>query len=72
MPIETAPKDGSLMMLAAEFDRPGDWRKKVGGYWDGEWNVFGASWIPTRWMPLPPDPLGSDKAAAPAQEANNG
>lgn len=60
MPIETAPKDGNLMLLAAEFDGPGDWRIKVGGYWQGEWHVFGASWGPTHWMPLPAAPSALD------------
>lgn len=58
-PIETAPHD-KILMLAYEFDRPGDWRIKVGGYWDGQWNVFGASWTPTRWKHLPAAPAVSD------------
>ncbi|MGZ5077008.1 MAG: hypothetical protein ACXV9R_10330 [Methylobacter sp.] len=58
-PIETAP-DNEMLLLAAEFDGPGDWRIKI-GYRDtenrsGHWSVFGASWIPTRWMPLPDAP----------------
>lgn len=59
-PIETAPAD-TILLLAAEFDHPGDWRIKVGykqvfDETDHQWHVFGASWIPTRWMPLPPTP----------------
>jgi hypothetical protein len=54
--IDTAPRD-KMLLLAAEFDGPGDWRIKVGGHWDGKWNVFGASWAPTRWMPLPKPPV---------------
>ena len=56
-PIETAPKD-EIVMLAAEMDGPGDWRIKL-GYWDeeiGRWKIWGASWVPSRWMPLPPPP----------------
>lgn len=56
-PIETAPSD-KMLLLAAEFDRPGDWRIKVGGCWDDTWEVFGASWTPTHWMPLPSAPVG--------------
>lgn len=53
-PIETAPMDTQLL-LAAEFDGPGDWRIKT-GYFDSKsskWALWGASWKPTRWMPLP-------------------
>ena len=58
-PIETAPKDGKRHMLfAAEFDRPGDWRIKMGYWSEGykSWQLFGGSWKPTHWMPLPPPP----------------
>lgn len=64
--IETAPHD-KILLLAYEFDGPGDWRIKVGGYWNGQWNVFGASWTPTRWMSLPAapspnnSPVGADR-----------
>lgn len=60
--IETAPRSGELMLLAGEMDGPGDWRIKVGGYWNGAWHIFGASWTPTRWMPLPlpPEVLAED------------
>lgn len=56
-PIETAPKD-AVVLLAAEFDCPGDWRIKCGTWIPDEkaWRVWGASWIPTRWMPLPAPP----------------
>lgn len=54
-PIETAPK-GVHVLLAAEFDGPGDWRIKIGGYWDGVWHIYGGTWSPTHWMPLPNPP----------------
>lgn len=59
-PIETAPKD-ELVLVAVEFDRPGDWRMKVGSLSadHGTWHVYGASWTPTHWMPLPPPPEGT-------------
>jgi hypothetical protein len=65
--IRHAPTD-QLLLLAYEMDGPGDWRMKVGGYWDGHWHVFGASWKPTRFMHLPAAPAGSDKA--PHQEVS--
>ena len=57
-PVETAPKDGTQLLLAGEFDGPGDWRIKM-GYWaayENDWHLFGGSWQPTRWMPLPAAP----------------
>lgn len=56
-PIAEAPKD-EVVMLAAEFDRPGDWRMKCGYYQteSGEWRVWGASWKPTMWRPIPTPP----------------
>lgn len=53
--------NNEIVLVAAEFDGPGDWRIKC-GYLDGQtakWRVFGASWEPTHWMPLPPPPTSS-------------
>ena len=56
--IESAPSN-EILLLACEFDGPGDWRIKC-GYYDEEnkmgWKVWGASWTPTRWMKMPPAP----------------
>lgn len=63
--IVTAPRD-RLVLLAKEFTEPGDWRIKVGGYrhdWHC-WEVFGASWQPTHWMPLPSPPAPTEKDEA--------
>lgn len=56
-PIETAPKDGTQLLLAAEF-APSDWRVKTGGFdvVSNCWHLFGASWQPTLWAPIPPIP----------------
>ena len=66
-PIETALGDGALLLLACS-----NWPHsevlgkpvpiKVGGYWDGRWNVFGASWEPTTGCryPLPQPPCRSE------------
>ena len=53
--IETAPMLKTVL-LAVEFDGPGDWRIKCGSFYSNEWHVFGASWKPTHWMPLPRSP----------------
>jgi hypothetical protein len=54
-PISTAPKETALL-LATEFFGKGDWRIKCGSFYDGEWHVWGASWTPSHWMPLPAAP----------------
>ena len=55
-PISTAPID-EIVLVAVEFDGPKDWRIKVGAQGEsGQWAVWGASWTPTHWMPLPPPP----------------
>lgn len=59
---ERLPKENEQVLCAVEFDGPGDWRIKVGGYTPNgneahrEWKIFGASWTPTHWMPLPATP----------------
>lgn len=60
-PIEKAPRDGSLMLLCCvgwpHSELRGEpWPIKVGGYWKGRWEIFGASWAPTHFMPLPAPP----------------
>lgn len=65
-PIETAPKETALL-LATEFFGAGDWRIKCGSFYGGEWHVWGASWTPSHWMPLPAAPdaiLEESKAMA--------
>lgn len=57
-PIETAPMLKTVL-LAVEFDGPGDWRIKCGSFYSNEWHVFGASWKPTHWMPLPKPPVSA-------------
>ncbi len=57
----TAPSE-QFVLVAAEFDYPGDWRIKIGYLNErGVWHVLGASWEPTHWAPLP---------AAPKQEGS--
>ena len=53
---ERMPEGCEEVLCAKEFDGPGDWRKKVGYWLSGKWTVYGASWTPTHWMPLPAAP----------------
>lgn len=56
--IETAPKDGTLVLLLGKDQRHAD------GYWQGRTPFTGnGHWVwpyvnrePTHWMPLPPPP----------------
>ena len=52
------PIPGVDVLVAKEFFGPGDWRRKVGHvrHEDSGWNIYGASWTPTHWMPLPAAP----------------
>lgn len=57
IPVSERIPDGSEEVLCAkEFDGPGDWRQKVGYRLAGKWTVYGASWTPTHWQPLPAAP----------------
>lgn len=53
--IETAPNNVAIL-VAVEFDGPGDWRIKIGAKQQGYWRIFGASWEPSHWMQLPDPP----------------
>ncbi|WP_231755892.1 MULTISPECIES: DUF551 domain-containing protein [unclassified Burkholderia] len=58
------PARGEGVLVAVQFDHADDWRMKVGGLSDeGTWTVFGASWTPSHWMPLPPPPRASTQPA---------
>ena len=61
-PIQTAPND-EIVLLTGEMDGPGDWRIKC-GYRDDTtrsgWKIWGASWEPSHWMPLPQPPKNGD------------
>lgn len=54
---ERMPEKADEVLCAKEFDGPGGWRQKIGYYLAGKWTVYGASWTPTHWMPLPEQPL---------------
>ncbi|EBV7249317.1 DUF551 domain-containing protein [Salmonella enterica subsp. enterica serovar Pomona] len=53
---ERMPEGSEEVLCTKEFDGPGDWRRKVGYWHEGKWVVYGASWTPTHWMPLPAAP----------------
>lgn len=61
-PIETAPRDGTWMLVACGWRREGE--DAIGGTirWD----------IPTHWMPLPPPPTQADVTASAAKETPDG
>ncbi|HFZ1111770.1 TPA: DUF551 domain-containing protein [Citrobacter koseri] len=60
---ERMPEKADEVLCAKEFDGPGDWSRKVGYYLAGKWTVYGASWTPTHWMPLPAAPQQEVKQA---------
>ncbi|WP_186118305.1 DUF551 domain-containing protein [Burkholderia gladioli] len=52
------PSPAEDVLVAVEFFEPGDWRIKVGYFGEQNgWHVFGGSWTPTHWMPLPAAPI---------------
>ncbi|WP_126242259.1 DUF551 domain-containing protein [Burkholderia gladioli] len=52
------PSSSDEVLVAVEFFGAGDWRIKVGYLGEeGGWHVFGGSWTPTHWMPLPEPPI---------------
>lgn len=59
---ERMPPENTGVLVATEFDGPGDWRMKWGtrvpGHPDAKngWFIPGASWTPSHWQPLPEPP----------------
>ncbi|EKK5197009.1 DUF551 domain-containing protein [Cronobacter sakazakii] len=59
---ERMPPENTGVLVATEFDGPGDWRMKWGtrvpGHPDAKngWLIPGASWTPSHWQPLPEPP----------------
>ncbi|MDT3641034.1 DUF551 domain-containing protein [Cronobacter sakazakii] len=59
---ERMPPEKTGVLVATEFDGPGDWRMKWGtrvpGHPDSKngWLIPGASWTPSHWQPLPEPP----------------
>jgi hypothetical protein len=53
--IESAPIE-QIVLVAGEFYGSNDWRIKCGYQDDSGWHVWGASWMPTHWMPMPTPP----------------
>jgi hypothetical protein len=56
-PIETAPKDGTSILLAHEHPNNG-WVMAAARHFAGRWYANGGSvvWLSTHWMPLPSPP----------------
>ncbi|EPP6261685.1 DUF551 domain-containing protein [Cronobacter sakazakii] len=59
---ERMPPENTGVLVATEFDGPGDWRMKWGtrvpGHPDAKngWLIPGASWTPSHWQPIPEPP----------------
>ncbi|EOW6646177.1 DUF551 domain-containing protein [Cronobacter muytjensii] len=59
---ERMPPENTGVLVATEFDGPGDWRMKWGtrvpGHPDAKngWLIPGAYWAPSHWQPLPEPP----------------
>lgn len=56
-PIETAPKDGTDLLVSYYLWGP---RQAVAGWFEGDWLIFEKPDDPIKpahWMPLPPPPL---------------
>ena len=58
-PIDTAPKDGTVIMVAEETE-PGFWEYEQ-SFYSHTWEFGGGSCTnnPTHWMPLPKAPSGA-------------
>lgn len=76
LPIETAPKDGTYILLGNETTvSEGGWLSDLdqGAEWEGQtgmagwWRVNDSGGPPTRWMPLPAAPGSTTASPAPAQ-----
>lgn len=67
----TPPKANTIVIVAFEMDRPGDWRMKCGCYEPDStdpcikaqkgWRIFGGGWTPSHWTPLPLPPFERTK-----------
>lgn len=70
-PIETAPKDGSQILMFAQPVSAPDGRFGIGCFieWRGEGMLWDWTWgfQPTHWMPLPAPPLARAEAVPPSQ-----
>ncbi len=59
--IDTAPYDQD-MILAGTLDNDNDWRIKIGHRDNSRHSgfyIYGASWNPKYWMPLPEEPTNA-------------
>ncbi len=65
------PEKNTMVLCATEFDGPGDWRTKVGYVQDVpdfiDWYIFGGSWTPSHWMPLPAAPAPNSDSSSGAK-----
>jgi hypothetical protein len=73
-PIETAPKDGTELLLYGPFVPTGGTYMDIGrwtDYADGFWDWSADDSQPTHWMPLPSPPsYGQQDESTPAPQQN--
>jgi len=55
-PIETAPQDGTEILIAGRYDFSGVWDMAVGDCRGGKARPFVGEHTATHWMPLPAPP----------------
>lgn len=53
-PIETSPRDGTMVIVASFDNEPEMASWEHGHWWDVQWGVLG--FIPTHWVPSPKNP----------------
>jgi hypothetical protein len=71
--ISTAPRDGATVLVAHAKNGAiftASWDEEVGGWIDGETNLYGEplTYSPSHWMPPPPPPAESSPSGAQQSE----
>lgn len=61
--IETAPKDGTIIIVWWPCDPPGNWKMRLASWFADAWDDVGdrSELHPTHWMPLPDPPAEQEE-----------